>query len=535
MPSRINIGPENGPYVAINESSGNLQLEDNTGNVVAEWDETNAQWDFANNTLNNVDALYSNSVNTEEVNTDQWADLGDGVDSLNNVLESVGNADGGLVEAFGEVIGFDDRVRIESDSTALSGRGQATVISQDPNTADDNLRAVHPNGDEDDRIRYIQLANLYVELSRRNIDCEWVERSLLQGLFLGPTADGEPNADGIEIDDSRYLILSQLIGWQHGQDTVHVSNNNQHVLVSDSISIEAGQEEDRFGGFSVSGAPNSEFNSFVNVHSIDSRNEAAEVIGGRGNRYVSLTAENPNRGVFLNEGQYTQIGLSSVYNSSSFGIGETSSSESEHSQITGTVVENASAQSYNLHNPAYLSNFMVVGGATDGIRTRADGSVLNTGYVEGPDGDGIVVLGTTTLLGVTVDGDNTTTRGISIEEDNCLVQGTQVRNCGGPGYRLRNCEGVRLVGVLGENNGNDDFIIEDTAIETVVRGASVESISDSGTRTLINGRGTNSGDPSTEGEWNGHDDFAEETDATIHDETNDNLYKAADGSWIQIG
>ena len=65
MPSRINIGPEDGPYVAINESSGNLQLEDNSGNVVAEWDETNAQWDFANNTLNNVDALNSNSVSTD--------------------------------------------------------------------------------------------------------------------------------------------------------------------------------------------------------------------------------------------------------------------------------------------------------------------------------------------------------------------------------------------------------------------------------------------------------------------------------------
>jgi len=61
MPSRINIGPENGPYVAINESSGNLQLEDNSGNVVAEWDETNSQWDFANNTLANI-----GSVNTDE-------------------------------------------------------------------------------------------------------------------------------------------------------------------------------------------------------------------------------------------------------------------------------------------------------------------------------------------------------------------------------------------------------------------------------------------------------------------------------------
>ena len=71
MASRINIGPENGPYVAINESSGNLQLEDNSGNVVAEWDETNAQWDFANNTLNNVDALNSDSVSTVDSTSDR--------------------------------------------------------------------------------------------------------------------------------------------------------------------------------------------------------------------------------------------------------------------------------------------------------------------------------------------------------------------------------------------------------------------------------------------------------------------------------
>ena len=79
MPSRINIGPENGPYVAINEENGNLQLEDNSGNVVAEWDETNAQWDFANNTLNNVDALNSNSVSTEVLASDERAGWGEPV------------------------------------------------------------------------------------------------------------------------------------------------------------------------------------------------------------------------------------------------------------------------------------------------------------------------------------------------------------------------------------------------------------------------------------------------------------------------
>ena len=69
MPSRINIGPEDGPYVAINESSGNLQLEDNSGNVVAEWDDGKSQWDFVENDISGVGAFDSESVSTEEADT----------------------------------------------------------------------------------------------------------------------------------------------------------------------------------------------------------------------------------------------------------------------------------------------------------------------------------------------------------------------------------------------------------------------------------------------------------------------------------
>ena len=71
-----NLGSDNTPIegesfglpsgFSIDENSGNLAIRDTNGNVVAEWDETNAQWDFANNTLNNVDALNSNSVSTVE-------------------------------------------------------------------------------------------------------------------------------------------------------------------------------------------------------------------------------------------------------------------------------------------------------------------------------------------------------------------------------------------------------------------------------------------------------------------------------------
>ena len=61
---------------SIDENSGNLAIRDINGNVVAEWDETNAEWDFANNTLNNVDALNSNSVNTEQLKNNPHAPEG---------------------------------------------------------------------------------------------------------------------------------------------------------------------------------------------------------------------------------------------------------------------------------------------------------------------------------------------------------------------------------------------------------------------------------------------------------------------------
>ena len=75
-----NLGSDNTPIegesfglpsgFSIDENNGNLAIRDTNGNVVAEWDETNTQWDFANNTLNNVGALNSNSVNTEELSND---------------------------------------------------------------------------------------------------------------------------------------------------------------------------------------------------------------------------------------------------------------------------------------------------------------------------------------------------------------------------------------------------------------------------------------------------------------------------------
>ena len=61
-------------------------------------------------------------------------------------------------------------------------------------------------------------------------------------------------------------------------------------------------------------------------------------------------------------------------------------------------------------------------------------------------------------------------------------------------------------------------------------------VKDSGTRTIINGRGTNNGNPNQRGEWNGHADYAFETGATIWD-TDGSQWRPfvadGNGNWIQ--
>ena len=67
MVSRIDIGPDGGPYVAINENSNDLELQDINGNVIAKWDETAGQWDLNNNSLTGINAIDASSANVGSV------------------------------------------------------------------------------------------------------------------------------------------------------------------------------------------------------------------------------------------------------------------------------------------------------------------------------------------------------------------------------------------------------------------------------------------------------------------------------------
>ena len=74
MVSRIDIGPDGGPYVAINENNNDLELQDINGNVIAKWDETAGQWDLNNNSLTGINAIDASSVEANDLDIDSLTD-----------------------------------------------------------------------------------------------------------------------------------------------------------------------------------------------------------------------------------------------------------------------------------------------------------------------------------------------------------------------------------------------------------------------------------------------------------------------------
>ena len=92
MVSRIDIGPDGGPYVAINENSNNLELQDINGNVIAKWDETAGQWDLNNNSLTGINTIDASSANVGDLDTGYGHQVRDG-ESIQDTIDRA-EADG---------------------------------------------------------------------------------------------------------------------------------------------------------------------------------------------------------------------------------------------------------------------------------------------------------------------------------------------------------------------------------------------------------------------------------------------------------
>lgn len=88
-----------------------------------------------------------------------------------------------------------------------------------------------------------------------------------------------------------------------------------------------------------------------------------------------------------------------------------------------------------------------------------------------------------------------------------------------------------LWNIAGEGSKNVNVECTSNALETVIRQNWVLSLTDNGTRTVVNNMGTNAGDPNTTGDWNITLGDSRQG-LHVYDTTNNAMYAAVNGSWV---
>ena len=174
MVSRIDIGPDGGPYVAINENSNDLELQDINGNVIAVWDETEGQWDFKTNDLANVGGIDATGLTSSlDVGGNDLTNI-NAIDAssatLTDVLAdsvSTGNARITTVSAINNAEPVDERIKI-AKRTNINGTeiwsfsGFSDRVRSSPTVVDGVVYV----GSDDNTLRAIdaveRFARLYV-------------------------------------------------------------------------------------------------------------------------------------------------------------------------------------------------------------------------------------------------------------------------------------------------------------------------------------------------------------------------------------
>jgi hypothetical protein len=170
-----------------------------------------------------------------------------------------------------------------------------------------------------------------------------------------------------------------------------------------------------------------------------------------------------------------------------------------------------------------FSNICVSGAMTGILAQGARSQYTNIGVretkneavrVEGP---GISVSN----LSVSNFGKNQTAA-IDVSGSDCRLSGVSISQPSGDyaSNVVATISGDRTVlsDVACHGAGTWQININKGASETVldnVRGVTLGTLQDQGVRTLLNRRGTNSGDPRTGGEWAGHGEYASAMDATV--------------------
>ncbi len=128
--------------------------------------------------------------------------------------------------------------------------------------------------------------------------------------------------------------------------------------------------------------------------------------------------------------------------------------------------------------------------------------------------------------GISINGSRNTVTG-------CVSRDTQETPTQRSGIEV---PGDRNLIVGGSFTGNATQDIRVGGVENQFWGVTFDTITDNGTRTVVNGNGTNSGDPNTTGQWNGNASRAYDLGVTVWDTSTSPAtpFKATpSGSWVQ--
>ena len=192
-----------------------------------------------------------------------------------------------------------------------------------------------------------------------------------------------------------------------------------------------------------------------------------------------------------------------------------------------------------------FSNVVVRLQVDRGFEVRGADTTISNVFVEESNGEALFLAGTAAVSNVVAK--NCGAEGSSVLR--VLADGTSVSNVWATrddaaySDRLLTLEADRcLVDGIGGDPGRDwEVRIRSGATENVVtglRGVRYTDVDDRGTRTLVNGWGTNAGDPTATGEWHSHADYAGRMGATVWDTSGAGwtpYVVSPAGDWVEIG
>lgn len=211
-------------------------------------------------------------------------------------------------------------------------------------------------------------------------------------------------------------------------------------------------------------------------------------------------------------------------------------------RVYKTLSETADGRGMNLKgSQCYVSNVYISASTGTGFRLRGEKSAVNNVYVNDSGEHGCSMPNTdyTTITNLRIRtwGSELASAyfGLQISPDShynnlssVIIEGDGTNNCF-RGLRIQGDYNV-VSDVISINSGFEELQVETEATDNTISTNRHGAVLDEGTRTVLDGLGTNAGDPGTGGDWNGNGYEG----VIVRDTSNNNTYIYNDGSWSQI-